>query len=258
MECIPGRARPPALRKNLWQAACVMAMLALAGCGKDNPAKNNGPGPLVYRWDFNSLSGWTDDSQNTGGPDNYTVTEGKLRIHTRPNTWDRVKVRTEEKYTAGLYTWRVFVPVMGEGDQASIGAFLYHSDTRELDFEIGYGKSADRRSLKASGDDLIVFTTCQADPSRSTKHLLKRDRWYDLSIRLDLTGEAGNRKYLAAWSVDTLQIEEMQLGFGLETSFYIYCSVENLQFLGDHIPYQENFALFDFVEHVPLDTSGTP
>jgi hypothetical protein len=246
-----------AFRKNIRIGSGILLAIAMAGCGKDNPAKNNGTGPLVYRWDFNTLSGWIDDSQNTGGPDNYRIEDGTLRIRTRPNTWDRAKVRTEEKkYKAGLYTWRVFVPIMGAGDQASIGAFLYHSDSRELDFEIGYGKSADRKLLKASEDDLIVFTTCQADPSKSTKHLLKRDRWYDLSIRLDLTGEPGEQKYRAAWLVDSLKIEEMQLGFSLETPFYIYCSVENLQFLGDHIPYQENFALFDFVEHAPLDTTG--
>jgi hypothetical protein len=36
---------------------------------------------------------------------------------------------------------------------------------------------------------------------------------------------------------------------GKESEFKIYCSMENLTFIGDHIPYTQNYALFDFVEY---------
>jgi hypothetical protein len=231
----------------------------LSDCGRKNPAKNAEPAPNPYRWEFNDLTGWVDDSQNTGGPNNYAVTDGKLRIHTRAGTWDRAKVRTVlQAFRMGVTRWRVYVPAMGEGDQASIGAFLYHSDTRELDFEIGYGKSADRSAMNAASDELIVFTTSQADPYKSTKHLIKRERWYDLAVELTPADSSSGSGYQAVWSIDGRKIEETLLAFGDETAFYIYCSVENLQFLGDHIPARENYALFDLVEHAAQDSSGNP
>jgi hypothetical protein len=238
----------------------ILAFLCLSvflfDCGRKNPAKTEQPGGNPYRWDFNDLTGWVDDSQNTGGPQNYAVADGKLRIHTRAGTWDRAKVRTElNLFRAGTTRWRIFVPAMGEGDQASIGAFLYHSDTRELDFEIGYGKAADRSAMHAGPDDLLMFTTSQADPFKSSKHLIKREQWHDLAIGLTLAGSGPDSLYSAAWSVDGRTIEEMQMAFGPEIPFYIYCSVENLEFLGDHVPNQENYALFDYVEHSPQDTS---
>ena len=42
-----------------------------------------------------------------------------------------------DRFGAGKYTWRVYVPAMGKGDQASIGVFLYRDDQHEIDSEIG-------------------------------------------------------------------------------------------------------------------------
>jgi len=42
----------------------------------------------------------------------------------------------------------------------------------------------------------------------------------------------------------------LQTSFGDETAFTVHCSVENLLFIGDHIPTQENYAVFDYVEFV--------
>jgi hypothetical protein len=255
------RMKVTAVNSGMLKYAGLLAMIslgmALPGCGKKNPAKTAETVKNPYRWDFNDLNGWVDDSQNTGGPLNYAIADGKLRIHTRAGTWDRAKVRTVQKtFREGVTRWRVYVPAMGAGDQASIGAFLYNSDSRELDFEIGYGKSSDRAAMKAAPDELIVFTTSQADPSKSTRHLIRRDRWVDLSIELELPDSAADNRYSAVWSVDGEKMEEMNLAFGSETAFYIYCSVENLQFLGDHVPARENYALFDFVEHSARDTPG--
>ena len=36
---------------------------------------------------------------------------------------------------------------------------------------------------------------------------------------------------------------------GKKTKFKILCSVENLHFMGDHIPTIHNYVLFDFVEY---------
>lgn len=197
--------------------------------------------PPVY-WDFNDLTGWVDATQ-VGSP-NYTIENGYLNIATNANTWDRTKIKTTSSYTTGTYTWRVFVPAMGIGDMASIGAFLYNNDTHELDFEIGYGNQASRQELTAAADELIVYMTSQANPFMSIKQKIKREQWYTLSIELALNSK---NKYIATWKINGDVLASKTLTYGTKSKFNIFCSVENLTFLGDHIPSIRNYAVFDFV-----------
>lgn len=176
---------------------------------------------------------------------NYAASHDTLRIFTRKKTWDRPKIKTITSYAAGLYTWRVYTPPLGRGDMSSIGAFLYQDDTHELDFETGYGKEAVRTQLAAQDDDIIVYMTSQAFPFQSTPYKIKSAQWHTFSIRLD--DHSG--KYLASWYVDGNLAVQLPLGYGPEAQFAIYCSMENLKFLGDHIAHQENYALFDYVEY---------
>jgi len=127
---------------------------------------------------------------------------------------------------------------------ASIGAFLYNNDTHELDFEIGYGKQAERNELNAASDDLIVYMTSQANPVQSFRNVIKRGQWYTLTIELSLI----NRKYFAIWKINNEILGSSALNYGTKSKFKIFCSVENLTFIGDHIPFSDNYALFDFVE----------
>jgi hypothetical protein len=201
-----------------------------------------------HLWEFNDLEEWRDDSQNSS-PKSYTITNGTLRISTRGQTRDRVKVRTTGRFGAGKYTWRVYAPEMGKGDQASIGAFLYRDDKHEVDFEIGYGKASVRDKLKASDTDLVCYCTSQGYPYGSSQLLVKSEAWHIISIEIG-HGKDGN--YLIKWFVDGKQAKQLQTSFGDEITFTVHCSVENLSFLGDHIPTQENYAIFDYVEFVSL------
>jgi hypothetical protein len=194
-------------------------------------------------WNFNDLNEWEDATQ-VGNP-NYWIENGNLRIFTNPNTWDRAKVKSVSTYATGTYSWRVYVPEMGEGDMASIGAFLYNNDTHELDFEIGYGNQAIRQELNAASDDLIVYFTSQANPYHSFQSKIKRENWYTLTINLALNSK---KKYVATWKIDNQIITTKTLTYGSQTKFKIFCSVENLTFIGDHIPYTQNYALFDWAE----------
>ncbi len=197
-------------------------------------------------WEFNDLKEWQDDSQGSS-PKSYAIANGVLRISTRAQTRDRVKVRTIDRFGVGTYRWRVYVPKMGEGDQASIGVFLYKDDQHELDFEIGYGKASLRKTLKASPTELVCYCTSQGFPSSSSQIVLEREAWHSLSIEIDY-GRDGH--YVITWSVDEKQVKQLQTAFGDETTFTVHCSVENLFFMGDHIPTQKNHALFDRVEFV--------
>ena len=226
----------------------IFSLLFIICCSSEKSTNNNDSKTIL--WDFNDLDGWVDGSQNNAGPDNYEIINGQLRIQTLPQSRERAKVRTvDKKYTAGRFNWRVYLPVMGIGDQASIGAFIYNDDQHELDFEVGYGKLTDRTALSAQEDDLVLFTTSQDSPYYSTKHLLKREQWYTFAI--ELSPDKINRTYDATWKVNDTVIDETHLLYGEEVLFYIFCSVENLEFLGDHIPYQVNYALFDYVEYEP-------
>jgi hypothetical protein len=51
--------------------------------------------------------------------------------------------------------------------------------------------------------------------------------------------------YLVTWFVNDRQVKKLQTRFGDEITFTVHCSVENLAFMGDHLPTQENYALFD-------------
>lgn len=196
-------------------------------------------------WNFDNLNEWADATQ-VGNP-NYFIDNGNLNIFTHANTYDRTKIKSIASYTTGTYTWKVYVPEMGMGDQASIGAFLYNNDTHELDFEIGYGKQSERESLNALSDELIVYVSSQSNPALSYKKTIKRGLWYSLSIQLTLV----NRNYFAKWAINNEVLGATQLNYGTKFKFNIFCSLENLSFMGDHIPYINNYALFDFVEYNP-------
>ncbi len=203
------------------------------------------------RWEFNDLDEWQDDSQNNS-PKSYVLANGKLRISTRKQTKDRVKIRTIRRYGTGEYTWRVYAPTMGKGDQASVGAFLYKDDTHEVDFEIGFGTASIRDELKAKNDDLVCYCTSQGFPESTSQVLVKKEAWYTLSIKITCSK---NGNYLIKWFVNGEQAKQLQTDFGSEISFTIHCSVENLVFMGDHIPTQESYALFDYVEFRPYQST---
>ncbi|MEZ7499650.1 hypothetical protein QO200_12985 [Flavobacterium sp. Arc3] len=195
-------------------------------------------------WNFNDLTGWEDATQI--GLPNYWVKDGKLTIFTNPNTWERTKIKTLSTFTTGTYTWRVFIPEMGAGDMASIGAFLYINDTQELDFEVGYGKQITRNLLKAEPDDLIVYMTSQGNPFQSHKTKIKRGQWHTFSMELTLNSK---RNYNLSWIINGAKAATTELNYGNRNKFKIFCSLENLTFMGDHIPKNQNSAIFDFVKY---------
>ncbi|MEP3478567.1 MAG: hypothetical protein ABJZ55_04910 [Fuerstiella sp.] len=195
--------------------------------------------------DFTSLQGWEDDS--TGGSlKSYEIVDkenGRLKMSTRAKTKDRVKVKTKGRFSAGEYHWRVFVPEMGIGDQASIGAFLFQDNKHELDFEIGYGTSELRKKLGANEDELVCYLTSQGFPASSSQVLIRRNDWYKCTIKI--SAKDGG-KFLVEWFLNNVRVKTLQTQFSDETNFTAHCSLENLAFLGDHSPSQENYAIFDY------------
>ena len=222
----------------------IIAGIALASCSKEK-IDYNVFRPAPIRWDFNNLDSLAKEAPNT--TDNYEITDGILKIYTRPDTYDRIKFRSENKaYVQGKYSWRVFVPEMGVGDMTSIGCFLYSDDAHELDFEIGYGKDNVRKALNATDDELVVYITSQGNPHHQLKTTIRRNQWYNLDIDLELK----NGKYVATWYINNNAVTSSELDYGpTDTKFYVFVSVENLAFIGDHVPAQQNYGLFDYMEY---------
>lgn len=198
-----------------------------------------------HRWDFDDLEGWRYGHQDDNPANQCEIKDGILKIFTRAESRDRKKVRTVDKiYTSGRYTWKTYIPRMGKGDQASVGSWIYCDDHHELDFEVGYGTSKARKEVGAEDDDMLAYMTSQDFPFTSVPVKIKPG-WHLFEIDLKLVGG----KYYATWFIDQEKRHEVQLQFGNEISFHIYCSVENLVFLGDQIPQQENYGLYDYVEY---------
>ncbi len=203
--------------------------------------------PMAIKWNFDNLDGWKYGHQDKNPNNQCDIKDGVLKIYTTANSRDRKKVHTVDKiYTTGRYTWRSYIPALGKGDQASVGCWIYRDDKHEIDFEIGYGNSAVRKKLGAKDDDMVVYMTTQANPYQTQQCLIKKG-WHIFEIDLSLV----DGKYQVQWIINGEVRSTVRQTYGAECAFYIFCSVENLPFIGDHIPKQMNYGLFDYVKYTP-------
>jgi hypothetical protein len=214
---------------------------------------------------------WMDDS-SYGSPALFRVStntsgEASLEIRTRGNTWDRVKVRTtNDDYTIGFYEWKVYVPPINEtGACSSIGAFLYSPQSggglnaREVDFEIGYGTSADRVANGIQSNELMCYMTVQRDDSSGTSwssvvRPLEPNDWYYLRIGVFQNDKSS---YKMIWWIRregetnfTVARSDYNCNYGpTDTTFAVECSVENFSnlWIGDRQPTNEKTARFKYV-----------
>lgn len=201
--------------------------------------------PQKVKWNFNNLEEWVYSHQDDNPVTQCVVQKGKLKIWTREGSIDRKKMHTKDKiYTTGRYIWRTYISPMGQGDQTSIGSWLYCDDKHEIDFEVGPGNDKIRKQLNASPKDLVVYMTTQGNPYHTTTALIKAG-WHIFEI--DIAAIDG--KYKVEWIIDGKVYSTVQQTYGKEIAFYIFCSVENLKFLGDHPATQDNYGLFDYVKY---------
>ncbi len=216
---------------------------------KENAIKPKTLPENAIKWDFDNLDGWKYEHQDTATVQQASIADGFMTLKTRANTYDRTKIHTESReYGAGDYPWRIFIPWMAAKGQASISGFIYHDDEHELDFEIGYGKEEVRKELKAGRDEYLAYLTNQKHPYTSDIAKINPG-WHDLTLQMRTEGK---ENYTATWLIDEKVVKTAQLEFGpKDATFHIYCSVENLKFLGDEMPVNDNFAKYNFVTFVP-------
>ena len=212
-------------------------------------------------WNFDTMKEWkvanqgNDQDEHSSIVDNMECKDGKaLKIYTDANSQQRKKLRTTQQYGAGLYTWQTYISNLGEVERTSIGSWLWHDDKHELDFEVGSGTSVERKKYNLSSDEVIAYITSQDNPWLQQKVVIKKNEWHLFQIDLKLVGG----KYFATWLIDNKPYAMQQLSYGEDFPFYIFCSTENLKFIGDTWPYQRNFGLWDYVSYTPYSYSREP
>lgn len=185
---------------------------------------------------------WEDNSWRS--PASYTLENKQLKITTRPNSKDRVKVRTKRNnFTTGIYEWRIFIPKFKLFDQVSIGAFLYHNKKEEFefDFEIGSGQKLDREKINLKNDEAIVYCVSQFSPSNSSHFSVKTNEYSTFKMELiDVNG-----LYLVKWYINNSLVKELQTQVKSNIKFRVHNSLENLKFMGNHKTTSINYVLFD-------------
>ncbi|MDO4879690.1 MAG: toxin-antitoxin system protein [Capnocytophaga sp.] len=253
------------------------SLLSCIGCSKterdgrfsDNPlsqiesiAEGSLNNEQQIKWNFTNTDNWISANQGTQADnnlssivDNSDCEDGKaLKIYTQANTQQRQKLKTKQQFGAGLYTWRTYISDLGEVERVSIGSWLWNSDKHELDFEVGSGTATERTALGLSSDEVIAYITSQDNPFIQQKVKIKKNAWHTFQINLQLV----NGKYFATWSIDGVKYAAQQLQYGQDYPFHIFCSTENLKFIGDTWPYQNNYGLWDYVSYTPYSYSIAP
>lgn len=212
-------------------------------------------------WEFTSMNDWEvanhpgDLIDNSSIIDNTDAKDGKvLKIFTDANSQQRKKVRTVRQFGSGIYTWRTYISDLGETERVSIGSWLWNDDKHELDFEVGSGTSKERETLGLASDEVIAYITSQDNPFVQQKVRIKKNTWHTFQIDLKLA----NGKYFATWIIDGTAYAKQQLNYGEEYPFHIFCSTENLKFIGDTWTYQQHYGLWDSVTYTPYSYSMKP
>ena len=236
--------KPHLMRKRIF-------FMAFFGLQLLSPACALADGAPTIRWDFDTLDGWVYEHQDQAPAPQCSLSNGNLYIYTRAYTRDRQKMHTTQQvFTCGRYSWRTYISPIATGEQTSIGSWIYCDEQHELDFEVGPGTADVRRKYGIGEGELAACMTSQANPFVSS-YAAVRAGWHVFTIEL----ENVQGRYLARWYIDGEEKQRLPLHYGDEKAFRIYCSVENLTFIGDHIPSHQNYALFDWVEFT--GTSGT-
>lgn len=224
-------------------------------------------------------AGWENSSQPLGlatfRSGETQQGEQVLRVTADANTTDRTKLRTEKAFELGEYVWHLYIPELEAGAQNAIAAFLLSDQSggflrsREFDFEIGSGTIEDRARYNIPSGKLMVLMTMQRDTSSGTvfdsvafQPLDPNDHvvpgaWYTYTI--EMTQDSRGR-YIASWFIQKdggpKLLGRSQAISGIEViggDFDIFCSSENLLFMGENLPATNKDGYFDSSQYIPND-----
>ncbi|KAJ3277263.1 hypothetical protein HK104_003491, partial [Borealophlyctis nickersoniae] len=208
-------------------------------CSLHSVVFDEGPGAPVYcpsfsegtfTKNFDTMERWQDASQAGGGPSNYIVANGMLRLQVDAGTKVHPKIRYPDYTNA---------PGCGGPTPEHLNTCSNYDDYHEFDFEIGYGALDIRRQLGAADNEMVAYMTTQATDGNSWSTLdgsqvaIASNKWHDLMLDflLDKTGT----QYTVRWWIDGKLMKTSGQSWGPEyvgRGFQVYCSLENLWWMG--------------------------
>ena len=181
-----------------------------------------------------------------------------LKIYTEAGTTQRKKLKSAKRYGAGRFRWRTYISDLDNNDRASIGSWLWLDDLHELDYEVCHGTAVARAAHNAKSDEVLAYCTSQDGPWYQTITPIKKNAWHLFEIDIQLKRVGAAWVYFVTWLIDDKQVGQCTMEFGQSKPFHIFCSIENLNFTGDHLPLKDNYGLWDYVEYIPYEYSIAP
>lgn len=178
-------------------------------------------------------TGWVNQSQTPATPAGagYGLAGGQLLFKTRGKSDDRFKVRQQQTYGAGTYSWTVDVQRPTETATTTIGAFLL-ANGHEIDIEIAPGKTAERGAAKIRDDQLFAYCVVHTGGrGRLVKQIpIGAGR---RTVSITLTPEAG--QYRVSWNIAGIVVRDsVRSGISTSVGFWPVCSLENLPVSSGH------------------------
>lgn len=220
----------------------ILVILAL-GCNRPSGENPDNRSRVSSRWSGKDIfETWEYEHQDTSTVCSVWLDDDILSVRTRGGTFDRTKMHTPAVYTSGTYVWKTYIPEMTPGDMTSVGSWIYCDDHHEIDFEVGWGSSEVRKETGCPDDMLLACMTNQDFPY-SSSYVPIAAGWHEFSIELKVVDGC----YDVRWLIDGTETKRLQTGFGTETAFRIYVSVENLKFIGDHVAASDNVGRYEWV-----------
>ena len=228
----------------------IIFIFTLISCSSTKNLKTDN---LIFIENFNNQKTFSDNWINNSwkSPATYLIEDENLKLSTRPNSKDRVKIRSKKKFTTGSYTWRILIPEFTLYEQVSIGAFLYHNEKKEFefDFEIGSGKRKLREKLQLNNNEALVYCVSQFEPSNSSQYKVKMSSY--ASFKMELIDNKG--LYFVKWYINNILVKELQTEVSSNIEFKVHCSLENLSFMGDKPSERKNTVWFNSFQYKKIE-----
>ncbi|MDR1737962.1 MAG: hypothetical protein LBR66_03980 [Candidatus Symbiothrix sp.] len=197
----------------------------------------------VVRWNFNEEGVVPDGWSGAANADN--ISGGYLNITNAGWAFGPV-------YQTGAYTWRIYVPQLGVGEQFLALCNLGLTANEDLSYSIGifYGTEANRAAASPAPTENQLLLRCYADvPEMLQVKAIDGGQEYTLELNVTLVDEC----YYVEWLLDGAVITAVQSNYTPEyTSFRMICGVmSNGGWQGSINCTQDYTAKWDYVQYAP-------
>ena len=133
---------------------------------------------------------------------------------------------TEQIFTSGLYSWRIFIPELKGGEPSGVGTWISCDDRHEVRFSVSRGNELERHRAHCLPGEVLVHLSNLNGPSTQTSFPVSTG-WHEFAIRLDEV----DGHYDIHWLIDGREKKQQSVNFGPETAFRICVSGDRYQWV---------------------------